>query len=187
MPLPNRPSKITIDFAGVEVRKGGGSDHIPEGDYLVETHDIQQTTKKDDSSVKMLVWDFRVAEPAKYKGKRLIYRTVLTPESLWSLRSLLIDLLGEEKVPQSRLDIPLEKIIKARLKLGVSVQDDEYKGKLKSEIQGTFSKADWQARAAEATGADVEDEEEVDEEEVKSAAVTSDDDEDMDEIDVDDI
>lgn len=185
MPVDDRPAKLSIDFSGVEIRKGGGSDHIPEGDYLVEVVDIKRMPLKDNPADKLLLWSFAVVEPRKYAGKKLINRTVLRPESLWALRSLLVDMLGEDKVPQRMIEIPLAKIAAAKKQVGVSVEDDEYKGKLKSKITGTFSVADWKAREiVEDTESDDSDD---DDEDVKSKSVSSDDDEDMDEIDVDDI
>lgn len=185
MPVPaNRPSKISVDFSGVEINKGLGSDHIPAGDYLAEVVDCIQKTKKDDPSTKMLLWSFRIVEPAAFKGKRLLNNTVLKKESLWALRSMLVNMLGEEKIPQSVVSIPIDKIIEAKKKLGVTVEDDEYNGKLKSKIVDTFSLSDWQNRKSTATSDDIVDD---DEDDVKASATASDDDEDLDEIDVNDL
>lgn len=184
MVVPNRPSRISVDFSGVEVNKGGRADHIPEGDYLSEVVDCIQRTKKDDPSVKMLNWHLKIVEPAQFRGKSVYNNTVLVPESLWALRSFLVNMLGEDKVPQRSLEIPIEKIVKAKKRVGITVADDEYNGKLKSKVVDTFSPNEWADRHSTSTGSDIVDDD--DEEDVKDA-VTSSDDEDMDEIDLDDL
>lgn len=187
MPAESRPSKITVDFTGVEVRKGARSDKLPEGDYLWQVDDVVKTHVKDDPSRPMLRWTMSVVEPTKYKGKKNTFTTMLEEANLWALRSFLVDLLGgEDKVPQSKLDIPLATIRQKHPKVGGSLVDDEYKNKPTSKWAGSFPKADWAERKAAMAGDDI-DEDDEDEESVKSAATSSDDDEDMDEIDVDDI
>lgn len=187
MPAEKTPSKISVDFTGVEIRKGARSDYVPEGDYLMEVENVVSTHVKDDPSRKMLRWSLRVVEPTKYKGKRIINNTLLEQDNLWALRAFLADLLGgEERVPQSKLDIPLGKIVEKHMKVGVSLVDGEYKGKPKSEYAGSFPKADWAERQSEVSGDDIDEDDDT-EEDVKSKSTESDDDEDMDEIDVDDI
>lgn len=181
-----RPKNITVDFTGVAVGGGLRSDHVPEGDYLTKITDCQQFDVKDQEGVKRLVWVHEIVEPTKYAGKKVTNSTTLKKESLWALRGMLIDLLGEDKVPESSLSIPIEKIVKAQKQVGITTEDDEYKGKLKSRVAGTFSKAEWAARNIADPDDDDEDED-ADEDEVKTKATSADDDEDMDEIDVDDI
>lgn len=190
MPNERQPAKITVDFTGVEVRKGGRTDHIPEGDYLVQVMKVIERGKKGDETVRMLNWHFQVVEPAKFRGKNLYNNTLLAKENLWALRSLLVDLLGgEDKVPASKLAIPLETIVAKKMRVGITVVDDEYNNKPTSKIVGTFPKTEWEDRKGTATSEDIadDDDEETSAGDPKEAAVSSDDDEDMDEIDVDDI
>lgn len=189
MPKESTPAKLSLDFSGVEIRKGAVSDHVPEGDYLAQVDAIVKTHVKDDATRGMLRWTFSIVEPAKYKGKKIVHNTLLEATNLWSLRSLLADLLGgEEKVPQKKLDIPLGVIVSKHLRIGITAEDNEYNNKIRSQVGATFPKADWAERQATATSDDIdEDEEDEDEEDTKSAATSSDDDEDLEEIDVDDI
>lgn len=173
MPMGRAPAKLTVDFSGVEVRQG--SVHLPEGDYLMEVAGCELRSKKDDESRKYLLWALRVVEPESAKGKTIYHRTSLVKESLWSLRKFLVDLLGEDKVPQKALDLPLAKIVAAKPRLGVTLQDDEYEGKLKSEVAATFSKNEFQQDRSTLDSTDEADE--------NDEAET----EDTDEIDLDDL
>lgn len=188
MPAPNRPKVISVDFTDVTISGGGlRSDHIPEGDYLARVVDCQEFEVKDQKGVKRLVWSLEIVEPTKYAGKKVLNSTTLKKESLWALRAFLANMIGEERVPQSILKIPIEKIVTAKKQVGVTVEDDDYNpNKLKSKVTDTFPKSEWESRSQTASGDDIEEEEE-DEEEVKEKATSSDDDEDMDDIDVEDI
>jgi hypothetical protein len=185
MPVPrsNTPATLSLDFSGAEIRRGGGGDRVPEGDYLMQVVGVTQETKKDDPSRHYLRWKTVVVEPKSVagentSGKTIYNNTSLVPENLWALRTFLVDLLGEDKVPQSKVNIPLAKIVAAKPKFGATIADGEpYNGKIKSEIKATFNKSEW--TALQSTTSD-------DDEDVEEAA-TADDGEDMDEIDVDDI
>lgn len=180
-------SKITIDFTGVEIRRGGSSDHVPEGDYLAHVERIENTTVKNDPSRKMLKWLFILDEPVKFKGKKVYHNTLLESENLWSLRSLLVDLMGEDRIPASKLNIPLDVIQSKKLKVGLTLEDNEYNNKIKSQINSTFPKAQWAERQASATSDDIDEDDAESPDTVTEATTSSTDDEDMDEIDVDDI
>jgi hypothetical protein len=175
MPMGRPPAKLTVDFSGIEVRQG--SVHLPEGDYLVEVANCEMLAKKDDESRKYLNWALRVVLPEAYRGKTVYYRTSLVKESLWNLRKFLVDLLGEDKVPQKAVDIPLAAIVARKPQVGVTLQDDEYNGKIKSEVAVTFSKSEYQSDQ-KTLGADAVDDSNGQSEET---------DEDTDEIDLDDL
>jgi len=183
MPVPkNTPATLSVDFTGAEIRRGGGGDRIPEGDYLMQITGVTLESKKDDPDRKYLRWKTQVVEPKTVNGEKTEGKTVynnssLVKENLWGLRTFLVDVLGESKVPQSSVNLPLAKIVAAKPKFGATIGDGEpYKDKIKSEIKGTYNRSQWQAIQS-----DEEDEEDAEE------ATTSDEGEDMDEIDVDDI
>lgn len=205
MPAPQgkTPAKLTVDFTGVEVGGQRGA-HVPEGDYLSKVTGVTHQHKKDDETKFNLNWKLEIVEPTKFAGKVIYYRTALGKESLWSLRSFLVDMLGEDKVPKKVVDLPLALIVKKQPKVGITLVDDDYNpDRLKSKVVGTFSKSDWESLspdAEEAEDEEAEDEEEEEEEEEeeaptpkkkaktpKAAVTESDDDEDMEEIDMDDL
>lgn len=162
MPKPGgTPKKISIDFTGIERGSGGANPHVPEGDYLAQVLDCEYRSKKDDPSKKSLRWKLKYLEGNKKAiGKIHRHTTGLSKEALWSLRGFLIDLLGEDKVPQRALDVPIAAIVKAKPKIGITMTDDDYNNKETSKVSGTFPKADWPALKAAAEAEDDEDEEE---------------------------
>lgn len=179
------PSKLTVDFTGVEISGGKPADHVPEGDYLLQIENVEIKKKKGDETSRYLNWYLGILRPAKFKGKHIYHITSLKPENLWSLRGFLADLLGAERVPQKSLDIPLATIVAKKLQIGATLQDDEYtntttqKTTIKSKIAATFPKADYaeaEAEAASASGNGVAATEEEEEEETE-----------VDELDVDDL
>jgi hypothetical protein len=181
MPAPSSlPAKLSVDFTGVDIKKGG--DYIPPGDYLTRVVGASVKSKQDDPQSKYISWLLEVQAPTSHKGKRVYLTTSLKREALWKLRQFLVDILGEEKVPAKALDIPMAKIVEAKPFVGITAEDDEYKGKTKTNVAGTFSRADWDQMSGEAAPATPA---------VAAAATTADDDssdgEDMEELDLDDL
>jgi hypothetical protein len=164
--MPDRaatPRNITVDFSGVEIRRGGGGIQVPEGDYLLRVTGCERRAKKDDASRFYLLWKLEIAKPTPMAGKGPIYhRTSLSQESLWALRTFLVDLLGEKNVPESSVTIPIAQIVQKKPFIGATLKDGEpYNGKVKSEIAATFSRRDYEELAAP----DAEEEEETEEDE----------------------
>jgi hypothetical protein len=118
--------KISLDFTGVNL-EGGGSFHIPEGQYAMEVAEVEEGVSKNDNE--QLEWKFRGTE-GKAKGKIFYYYTTLTPESLWKL-GLTLQALGVE-VPDSATDVDLDDLVGKEC-MG-TVIDDEYQGKTKSKL-----------------------------------------------------
>src|SRR5487761_2301121 len=95
---------ISVDMEGVS-SEGGGSFHIPEGDYGMKVVEVTEETSK--SGNEMLKWVFEGTE-GKAKGKTFWLYTTLTPESLWKLKQTL-EALGVE-VPDSAMDLDLDEL-----------------------------------------------------------------------------
>lgn len=183
MPKPGgTPKKLSIDFTGIDRGGGGKNPRVPEGDYLVQVLDCEYRSKKDDPSKKSLRWKLKYVEGnAKAIGKVHRHTTGLSKEALWSLRGFLIDLLGEDKVPQSAVDVPIQKIVNAKPKIGVTMVDDDYDGAETSKVSATFPKADWAALKAAAEASDDDEDEEEDDEDEEDVEEEEDDEEDEDE------
>lgn len=173
-PIGKTPAKISVDFTGIDRGGGGGTNpRFPEGDYLARVVGCELRTKKDDPSKRHLLWKLSIIEGDKRAvGKTFNHRTGLSQEALWSLRGFLMDLLGADKVPQSAVDIPIAKIVDAKKKIGITLEDDMFNDKETSKVAATFPAADWENLKGSA-------------EEPEAAA--DDDDDDEDEIDVDDL
>jgi hypothetical protein len=159
-PVPT-PSKLTVDFSNVgERREGGKAAHVPEGDYLLKVVGVELKSKKDDETSKYLSWRFVIAKPEAHADAGSIWtNTTLKPDGLWSLRNLLDDM--GIAVPKSSVALPLQTIAKSGRLVGATLEDNEYNGKVKSQIAATFKKEQYEDTA---TGDD-DDEVETDEEE----------------------
>lgn len=194
MPKPVQPSSLTVDFSNVgDRREGGSAAHVQEGDYLAEVVGYEIRTKKDDETSKYISWRLHpIKGPQKTSGV-IYHTTTLKEEGLWSLRNFLEDL--GIKVPKSTAQIPLAKIVAAKKVIGITAEDDEYNGKIKSKVSATFKKADYEetGESADEDEEETEDEEEEVEEpapkkKTKNPPVEEEDeDEDLEELDVDDI
>lgn len=199
MPKSSTPKKLTVDFTGVEVRRGGASGaRVPEGDYLLRVVGCERKAKKDDDTSFYLNWRTEIVKPAAHAGKTIYHRTSLRQEALWSLRTFLVDLLGEANVPASSVDIPIAKIVEKKPLIGATLQDgDPYNDKIKSEIAATFPKKEYSETEEE--DEDEEEEEEAPKAKKKKAEEPAkkskkkveeeedEDDEDLDELDTDDL
>jgi len=181
MPVKGKmPSVLTVDFSNVGDRtEGGRAAHVPPGDYLAQVLGVELRSKKDDETSKYLSWKLGIIKPEKFKGAGVIYFvTSLKEEALWNLRNFLEDC--GIKVPKSAIKLPLADIIAKKPTLGVTLDDDEYNGKVKSKVQATFKKADYEDTGEATT-------EDEDEEEATSDATAEDEEEDLDEIGIDDL
>ena len=168
-----KPRKLSVDFTGVEGKKGGR--RIPEGDYLFTIKDYEVGEKNDKK------W-FRVQLDIN-KGPtdgEFSEMFGLGQNALWRFRTFL-EAVGFKKLKSGINQVPLDKL--PGRQFAGTVADDEYNGKIKSQIQDFFSAKDFESLGT----ADVDDEEDEDEEEeadVASAATDDDEDEDDDELEV---
>lgn len=165
-----KPRKLSVDFTGVEGKKGGR--RIPEGDYLFKIKDYEVGEKNDKK------W-FRVQLEIEKGPTDGDFSEMfgLGQNALWRFRTFL-EAVGFKKLKNGVNDVPLDKMI-GRSFAG-TVADDEYNGKIKSQIQDFFSAKDFENLGA----AEVEDDEDEDEEESAADLTESEDDEDEDELEV---
>lgn len=160
---------VSVDFEGVE--GGGGSSHVPEGDYGLKISKVIKK-KAESSGMDCLYFDLKIFKGnAKGIGKPIRHTCSLQKQSLWNLRNLL-EAAGKE-VPARALKIDLDKL--TNLELGATLVDDQFerdgKIRVKSVIAGFFPISELTATS---TGKDtseleegVEDEEETAGEEVE--------------------
>lgn len=127
---------VTVDFEGVEA--GGGSVHIPEGDYGFRI--TKASLKKGKESGKdNIVFSLKVIRGHdRGLNKSLRHNCSLQKQSLWNLRNL-IESAGKQ-VPSKAVKLDLDKM--AGWELAGTVIDSEYNGKPKSEISAFFPMAD---------------------------------------------
>jgi hypothetical protein len=169
--------KMKIDFSGVpeEIRKGGGSKHIPEGDYLVKILEAEYVKPdRDEGKAGGYRWTCQVAK-GPHKGVRLRGFTSFKPEALWSLRNLIFAATSKN-VAGKAVNIDPEKLYGKIV--GASVEDNEYtrdsKTKVTSQINTFFHKDEFEESEDEEDEDDSDDEEEEeddDEEELEDVEV----------------
>jgi hypothetical protein len=186
MPRPRRrraSSKSTIeriDFRGVpkEIRKRGA--RIPEGDYLVKIVDVERK-KGDKSGLPYYNWKFQVVEDAqgktKHAGVPLYYVTSLKPEALFNLRNLIHAATEGKRNPAGRVSNFDRKSLIGK-QIGVTVEDDEFDGKIRSRAVDVMPKSQLEAEEEEE---EEDEEEEYDEEEDEEDEEEEEDDEEEDE------
>lgn len=168
---------VRIDF-NKEVEGGGGGIRVPENDYAVKLVSAKNIRASEKDTPGILI-KCKITD-GKHKGKAITDRLWITPKSLWRIRALL-EAIGVS-VPKSAVNIPLKKLIGKELGITV-VDDDPYKGKIKSTIADfidleTLNEAD--DDEDEDDDIDDEDDEDVDDDD------EDDDDEDDDDEDEDD-
>lgn len=116
---------IVADFSKEE--GGGRRPRVPEGDYRVKVKEVKSDTSKEGN--RMYVWTF-VGLDGKLKGKEIRDYTTVTPKSLWKLRSVL-EAIGID-VPKSAVRLKSRDVVGKEL--GITVNDDEYNGRVSSKI-----------------------------------------------------
>jgi Protein of unknown function (DUF669) len=150
--------KLKVDFSGVDkdIRRGGGGGHIPEGDYLAKIVSAE-TRESEKSGSRYLSWKLAVSN-GEFKGKQLYHITSLKPEALWNLRNFIHAATGKN-VAGKALNIDTSAL--EGKTIAITVEDDEYEGKIRSRIVDTRPKEELEADD------DTEEEEEEEEEDVE--------------------
>lgn len=159
-----KPRAMQVDFTGVEGKRGGR--RIPEGDYLMEIVDWAVDHKKDDESSQFVKIFYKIQKgPTDGKWEEIFG---LKQNQLWRLRNFL-EALGFD-IPSSRVKVPFEKLVGK--KIAMTIADDTYENKTKSQVQDWFPSKDYEALA---TDEEEEDEDEDEDEDAATEAATSDD------------
>ena len=133
MPKAATASAEALDFTNVKDSGGQWTKtRFPEADYKARVTAVQTVTPKNDPNAKMWVFTIEV----KYKGKSGSYPFYckLVETQLWKLRGL----FGAAgiTIPQKRVKVDPNKIVGQYI--GVTLQDDEYNGRLQSVVQYTL-------------------------------------------------
>ena len=120
---------ISVDFTGVEVKQ-----ITPEGDYAVK---VKEITEETGDKGQYLAWVLEVST-GEFKGQKLYYNTSLTKQSLWNLRAVL-EALGVE-VSKGKMQLDIKSYY--GMEMGVSVETEKYRGKLKNVVVDIYNLED---------------------------------------------
>lgn len=121
-----------VDFSNV---KDGGEyqpKRVPAGDYVAKIVEVKDgKSKKDDE----FQWIFKIKlQDSRYSSASYPYYCKLSENQLWKLRNLFV--AAGLNVPKKKVKVDPNRVI-GKL-IGVTMEDDEYDGKLKSVIGATF-------------------------------------------------
>lgn len=184
-----RPKNLQTDFSGVEGRKRRR--RIKEGDYLfkVSDYEVGKSGKKDDDGKKkrFIVFEFEILKGPSTGTFSDLFG--LAKNQLWRYRNFL-EAVGV-KVSAGVTDVRLDKI--PGKQVAGTVEDDEYNGKIKSQVSDYFAASEYEELDAdeEDEDEDSDDEDEDEDEDEEDTDLTEETDEDEDEeletVDDDDI
>lgn len=147
-------SKATaLDFTNV--KDGGGNfnkKRQPEGDYKAKVVKVDDAPSKKDN---VMQWLFSI----EVNGATYPYYCKHQENQLWKIRNLFV--AAGISVPKKRVNVDPNKVVGKTI--GVTLEDDEYEGKLQSNIAATFPASELEGDDDEDT-ADDDAEEEVEDE-----------------------
>lgn len=137
-------SKRLVEVDMTDVGEGGGGGfHIPEGVYRMRCAEAKSGVSSNDND--QIEWIFK-GMAGKAKGKTFYFYTPLVEQALWKLRETLVG-LGVE-VPESAMEIDLDEL--EGLEGDGVVEDDEYRGKIRSKLVGFSTEEAVEEEEAEA-------------------------------------
>lgn len=120
----------TADFSGVKDRGAFNPKRVEEGDYAAIVTKVEDKPVKDSGEFQ---YEFTI-KLKKYSQYSYPYRCKLAENQLWKIRNLMI--AAGINVPKKRVKIDPNKVVGRQI--GVTMEDDEYEGKPKSEISAVF-------------------------------------------------
>jgi hypothetical protein len=176
--MPGLPKQIIVDFTNVRDASGYSQTHVKPGDYRGKIKSVEFGESKQNKTP-MLTYALALFDrpSATYR-----YNCPLTEASFWKLRNLLV--AAGVNVPKKKVNIAsiAERIVGKEV--GMSLEDEEYKDQVRSQVVQVFSADDLPANVP----AD-EDEPEADSEDVPDdeAPATDEGEEDLEELDLDEI
>lgn len=142
-------SAKSVDFSSVKDRGAFNPKRVAEGDYAATITKIEDA-KVADSGDFMYVVTIKLK---KFSQNSYPYRCKLDENQLWKLRNLAV--AAGLNVPKKRMKFDPNKLVGKDI--GVTMEDDEYKGKTKSEVNAVFPMSEL-AEGADYDDSDTDDE-----------------------------
>lgn len=145
-----------LDFSNVKDRGNFNPQNVEAGDYLAKIVKVEDAESKKDGEFQY-VFTVKLSKFSQYSYP---YYCKLTENQLWKLRNLLV--AGGLNVPKSRTKVDPNRVVGKTI--GVTMEDDEYDGKMKSVIAAVFPAAELAAEAGPAQDEPEDDGDDADEE-----------------------
>ena len=119
---------VRVDMTGVSTT----FEPLPQGYYQAVVGKCEEKIAKE-SKNPMLKWTFDITEPEEFIGRHAYTNTVLTKDSLWVLKRLLMALgLGTEESLSGVIEFEVEETL--GLPCTLVIVPDEYEGKATSRV-----------------------------------------------------
>lgn len=121
---------VNVDFSGVKDRGAFNTKRVAEGDYAATIVKVEDGKAKE-SGNEMYTFTIKLQKFSQYSYP---YRCVITDNQLWKLRNIAV--AAGLNVPKKRMKFDPNKLVGKSI--GVTMEDDDYEGKPKSEISSVF-------------------------------------------------
>lgn len=121
---------VNLDFSGVKDRGAFNPKQVAEGDYAAVITKVEDAEAKGDGGA-MYVFTIKLD---KFSQASYPYRCKIQENQLWKLRNIAV--AAGLNVPKKRMKFDPNKVVGKRV--GVTMEDDEYEGKMKSEVSAVF-------------------------------------------------
>lgn len=125
-------SAAILDFT--DVKEGGASfnkKRVPMGDYLAKITAVKDAPTKESQEPQ---WLYSIELVDKYTDRKFPYYCKLQANQLWKLRNLF--LAAGITIPKKKVKLDPKRVV-GKL-IGITLEDDEYDGKMQSNISQTF-------------------------------------------------
>lgn len=155
--MADRAGAAVLDFTNT--KEGGAAfnkKRVAAGDYLARVTAVRDAPTKD---TKEAQWLFTIELLEKHTDRKFPYYCKLVENQLWKVRNLC--LASGIAVPKKKVKLDPNRLVGKTI--GVTLDDDEYEGKLQSVVTQTFPAAELDGDSSEPE--DDEEEEGTEEEE----------------------
>lgn len=160
--MADRAGAAVLDFTNT--KEGGAAfnkKRVAAGDYLARVTAVRDAPTKD---TKEAQWLFTIELLEKHTDRKFPYYCKLVENQLWKVRNLC--LASGIAVPKKKVKLDPNRLVGKTI--GVTLDDDEYEGKLQSVVTQTFPAAELDGDSSEPE--DDEDEEGTEEDEEEEDA-----------------
>ena len=137
MPGPGgAAAQASSDEFAVDLTEAESSGLMPEGTYRVRCANVEQSVSKGGNP--MFVWDFEVVGGTAYDGRILKVFTANTPAAMWKVAETVVAL----GIGQTGSVVKFKRSDVIGKECGAVVEDTEYNGQKRSQIQRVMSLAE---------------------------------------------
>lgn len=175
-----KASAHVLDFTNT--KDGGASfnkKRVPMGDYLAKVTKVEDSPTKENKEPQ---WLYSIELVDKYTDRCFPYYCKLVENQLWKVRNLFI--AAGLAIPKKKVKLDPNRVVGKMI--AVTLEDDEYDGKLQSTIVQVFPANELDGDDVDADEDDVDEEEEEDEDLPETADDEDDEEEDEEEADEED-